>query len=382
MPEAITNVWWMDRPTLPKKYVFPKVPQWDGINNTQIISPVDNPEEAWTYGRTNNHLDRITRLFPRATEGSVEKREEPQREVIWLTGIVHRNPFWMIDFFNTFNSKYWATFTFFDNPKATYNLDRIADQVIDYLGQLVERDSAKEFVICGASAGEMLSRRVYEKLNTEKHKHILPHIKHHFSVCWISTYEELSGPQKIVLSIANSPMGPSFGKKLAKHLAQRINTTLDGWLTKIAWDVFLAPVNHKNSEILQWIWGKRHHSTQFPQQGERLNKAHRERWAISLTEAHRDIFRTITDQKYIAQRPQNTPPATILYSSNDRWTKWTYADPQKNARVGASFYNRANIVQMYKWWHVDVVFQSEKYLEPMRAELDKIWTASEKEWQE
>ena len=60
---------------------------------------------------------------------------------------MHRNPDAMIDLFDTFQKKYGATFTYFDNPKVTYDLDRQASQVVDYLDQLIARDPNKEFII-------------------------------------------------------------------------------------------------------------------------------------------------------------------------------------------------------------------------------------------
>ena len=54
--------------------------------------------------------------------------------------------------------------------------------------------------------GEALSRRVYELLNEKPYQHILPHILHHFSVCGISDYSELSIPQKLLIKSQNTEM--------------------------------------------------------------------------------------------------------------------------------------------------------------------------------
>lgn len=147
---------------------------------------------------------------------------------------MHRNPFGMIDFYDTFNKKYGATFTFFDNPKATFNINLIADQVVDYLEQIVERDEKKEIILCAASAGEMLARRVYQRLNAPDRQHILDRIMHHISVCGISTYNELSVPQKATIGLAHSQYGASIGKKVSQILAKKINTPDDTGLLKIA----------------------------------------------------------------------------------------------------------------------------------------------------
>ena len=68
--------------------------------------------------------------------------------------------------------------------------------------------------------------------------------------------------------------------------------------------------------------------------------------------------------------PQVTPRATILYSSDDP----TYHDPKRNAQYDALFYRDLLVVEEIKeGGHVDVVFQSEKYLEPIEWVLDTIW---------
>ena len=242
-----------------KGLTLPTIPTWNGLNNIQIISPVDNPTWEWLYGRTNNHLARITRQFPHIIGSSIETRVEPKREVIWLTGIMHRNPFGMIDFANTFNQEYWATFTFFDNPKVTYDVDRIADQVIDYLAQLIARDSTKEFVLCGASAGEILARRVYEKLNTADYTHILKNIIYHFSVCGVSTFDNVATGQRLFLKTTQSSALQSIGWWLARMMSNRVNDILgETWLMQQVGDNLLAPVNSHNSEKLQQEWNMRH----------------------------------------------------------------------------------------------------------------------------
>lgn len=353
---------------------FPEIPEWDGVVNSQVISPIDEPnKETW---KTNNHLDKITRLFPRQKEGSIEKRKEPQREVIWLGGIMHRGPHAMLDFSSTFNQKYNATFTYFDNPKATYELDRIADQVVDYLWQLVTRDASKEFVICGASAGEMLSRRVYEKLNTPENEHILSHIKHHFSVCGISTYDELSVPQKWLIKASETRIGRKLLEKLAREIPKKINAILgESALTKIVWDTFFAPVGERFSGKLQSAWEKRHGKKEWQENiGKHLNEEHRERWAMSLTAAHMSggdggILGAIHTQTAIWNRPPKTPPATILYSTDDM----TYSNPKRNAETESIFYQDVWIEPITKGGHVDVVFQSEKYLKPIEAQLRAMW---------
>lgn len=113
---------------------FPKVPEWDGTTTIQTISPVDNPD--WNnltvseqvldlvsgettkvnqefseennpqknrkFGKTNNHLYRISRIHPKAQTPSenaqINETETPantalkesHREVIWLAGSLHR----------------------------------------------------------------------------------------------------------------------------------------------------------------------------------------------------------------------------------------------------------------------------------------------------
>lgn len=57
----------------------------------------------------------------------------------------------MIDFYDAMNKKYDAIYSHFDNPKSSYDVDRLSDQVIDYMRQLITRDPEKEFVICAAS---------------------------------------------------------------------------------------------------------------------------------------------------------------------------------------------------------------------------------------
>lgn len=351
---------------------FPEIPEWDGINNAQVISPVDNSENTGLYGRTNNHLDKITRLFPSWNEGSVERRIEPQREVIWFGGIMHRGPHAMLDFSNTFNQKYHATFTYFDNPKATYELDRIADQVVDYLRQLIARDEGKEFVICGVSAGEMLSRRVYEKLNTPENEHIIPRIKHHFSVCGISTYDELSIPQKWLIKWVEAGIWRTMIEKFAREIPGKINSILgESFMTKIVWDSFFAPIGKKFSDKLQGAWENKHGKIEWGENiGIHLNRKHRKRWSMSLTKAHYDILRAIHDQKDIWNQPKQTPSTTLIYSTNDM----TYSDPKRNAEKEKWFYPNASIESITNGGHVDVVFQSEKYLELMQKALEGVWT--------
>jgi hypothetical protein len=350
---------------------FPEIPEWDGISSVQIISPVDNPENTGLYGKTNNHLDKVTRIFPRSKNESEEKLAEPHREVIWLGGIMHRGPFAMIDFYNTFNEKYKASFAYFDHPKATYELDHIADQVVDYLRQLVARDTDKEFVICGASAGEMLSRRVYEKLNTQENEHILPHIKHHFSVCGISTYDELSIPQKGLVKTAETAIWRKALEGFARRIPGKVNAILGESIpTKIIWDTFFAPIGERFSSKLQRAWEERHGRNEWEENiGTHLNKSHRKRGALWLTRAHYGILQSIHEQTTIQDTPKNTPPTTILYSTDDM----TYANPKRNAETEKWFYRDVWIEPVEKWGHVDVVFQSEKYLKAIERQLQAMW---------
>ena len=60
---------------------FPEIPKWDFINTTQVISPVDNPDQKDARGRTNNHLARITRLHPKEAQ---EKKKSP---IVRLSGL-------------------------------------------------------------------------------------------------------------------------------------------------------------------------------------------------------------------------------------------------------------------------------------------------------
>lgn len=104
---------------------------------------------------------------------------------------MHRNPFAALDLVNAFHSKYNAVFTHFDNPKQTYDTEILSDQIIDYLEQIISQNPNKKFIIFGVSLGEVLSRKLYEKLNKEEHKHLLDHIDHHFSICGVANHEEL-----------------------------------------------------------------------------------------------------------------------------------------------------------------------------------------------
>lgn len=346
---------------------FPSISKWDGVNATQIISPVDNPERVWTYGRTNNSLSRITKLHPKdACESGIEWN----REAIWLTGIMHRNPNAMIDFYDTLQKQYWAIFTFFDNPKASYDLNCSASQVVDYLKQMIASNPEKEFIIFWASAWEMLSRKVYEKLNNPELVYILSHIVHHFSVGGVSTYDELSLPQKWLIQGLETKKWKKWMREFSQSISVKINNTLGEWVvTKVIGDTFFAPVGEKFSKKLWDAWESRHGTEKTNNTtGEHLNRTHRKRGAMSLTEAHYDILKTIGAQKSIKQGLR-TPSATILYSTNDP----TYSNPESNARVDAWFYKDVSIKGLQKAGHVDVVFQSEKYLEPITATINTLW---------
>lgn len=216
----------------------------------------------------------------------------------------------------------------------------------------------------------MLARRVYEKLNTEQNKLIISRIKHHFSVCGVSTYDELSGPQRKLISSLESRIWKAVATWVAKLVQMRYFDILSWGLIR---DNIFARMSEENSAKLRNAWKVKHPEfVQDPDQvdiGKHQVRLHQNRGRNSVkTESHFDIFHTIYEQRIITWW-YTTPPSTILYSPNDP----TYSKPQRNAEVNSTFYQWSRVREIHERGHVDVVFQSEKYLEPIEEILDEIW---------
>lgn len=353
----------------PENFSFPDIPKWDFTNTTQIISPVDNPENTGIYGKTNNHLWRFTRLHPKKLQ---ESQEIPEKECIWLTGIDHRNPYAMIEMYDTIQKQYDATFTFFDNPKASYNRSLLANQVVHYMHQVLKEHPNKRFILFGASMWEWLAREIYRKINHPEHITLLDHIDHHFSVCWVSTRQNLWIPMQWALKLAGTGIGREYIARFSRYVAKNIGNILEkGFVNKIIGDTLFSPTWGKFDEIMEKSWKKRH-GTAPEGIGPHLTRSHRKRWALGYTKAHENILETIaglSSDDLKNAHTFSTPPATILYSSNDP----LFRNPEKNATESGNFYQHYTHEKIEKGNHVDIVYQHEKYLTPILKQMDILW---------
>ena len=175
-------------------------------------------------------------------------------------------------------------------------------------------------------------------------------------------------------------MWRNFMARFANSIKEKVTGTLEkeSLMTRIIADTFFAPVWQKFSKKLGNAWKKRHGGTEenAQQMGAHLNRTHRKRGAKSLTPAHWDIFETIHNTEIGQEGGQlKTPPATILWSENDP----TYSNPEWNAHKDASFYKKAKLKPIWKANHVDVVFESDMYLDAILENMPAQWEQKEKD---
>ncbi len=363
---------------------FGKIPKWDAKKLIQIISPVGT--QKWNiytkrklsqvqslkksreiYSEPNKNMARFTSIH---SPKELSEKQESSREVIWLTWIAHRNPYGQIDFYTEFHENHNATFTFVDNPKESYNLPQIALQFVDYLAQRIEQDPAREFIIFSVSMGEVWVREVYAILNQPQYQYILEKIKHNISVCGASEFENLSTLAKISSQLAISDIGKQFLWWYSKHVFNRTKNILDNKAFSPRWkkfDTILQEAYGRMKRLREQYTNLQKNTSAQKNIGKHLNDRHRQRWRTSLTKAHFDIFTLIKNTKVHSWL--KTPPATILFSSDDM----IYQKPEENAHNVARFYSHATEISLPDAGHVDVVFQSRKYLDAVKKTMGDIW---------
>lgn len=139
--------------------------------------------------------------------------KDTKKCVIMLPWIMQRDKYtiWEIPNIALWNE---AVYSHFDYPKVEFNEDKVIKQIIDY----IKNRWFNEIILCGLSFGEIVCRKVLEKLPIEERKKI----KKHISINWVTTQNELAFTQRSLLNI---------NKIISKKLLATFGVTIR-WLSK------------------------------------------------------------------------------------------------------------------------------------------------------
>ena len=240
--------------------------------------------------------------------------------------------------------KHDASFVFFDYPKTEFNIDTVTTQIIDY----IKTNPYDEIVLMWLSFGEIVARRVIDALPPE----IKKKVKHHISLNWVSTANDLSMKYKTMLM-------------LCKIKSSHLNNLVWGfWKVDRKLNAFFTKSQVYNKIMKQKI--KKSTNTDEKHTIALQQKWHQKSASLGFTPWYVDRARLILQEK---NDIKTNIPSSIIYSNNDEF----FWKPKKTAEnIGENIAAEKEIYEVEKWGHIAFVELPEQYDPIIEKVLEKV----------
>ncbi|MDD3302210.1 MAG: alpha/beta hydrolase [Candidatus Gracilibacteria bacterium] len=284
-----------------------------------------------------NEFCKVTEISPK---DSNDKIIPTNKIFIHLGSLIHRSKFALGDLPEIVNSN-GAKFVSFDWPKTEFNLEKVLGQIHDYIKQ--NKDS--EFILCGLSFGEVISRELLNILTPDERKKV-------------KLYISLNG-----VSDANNIVLPNMPEIVKKNINNKIFKILSGFAGKV--DRGLLGEKRKHFLSNNFI-DKR--QVIIDNVGEKRINNHRKAASIGVTPGLPDRFKLLLEQENLDIEIPDVKTA-ILYSEDDS----TFVNSKNNAEKLQEVHTNSEIISIGEAGHAALVEQPEKYNPVIDNLIKQVW---------